>query len=228
MLLAAGRGTRLGELGRRTPKVLVEIAGRPLLAHQFDYLARQGAERVVVNAHHLAEQVLDFVGNARVPFPVDVVVERELLGTAGGLRNALPHFQPGRPIIVMNGDTLLSASLCGLLKSHLRTGAAATICAARLEDTTGKGVIELDERMRVTGFEEKPAQPRAGLASAGLYAIERDLAALIPRDVFFDFANDLFPMALDLEADLRVHELSGDFADVGTPESLAAARAGVA
>lgn len=227
MLLAAGRWTRLGELGKSRPKVLVEIGGKPLLAHQFEYLARQGVDRVVVNAHHLAEQILDFVGNTPAPFPVDVVVERELLGTAGGLRNALPYFRPERPIVVMNGDTLQSASLCRLLKAHLRTGAAATIGATWLEDTTGKGVIEVDGEMRVTGFEEKPAQPRPGLANAGLYAIERELATLIPREVFFDFAHDLFPLALDVEADLRVHELGGKFADIGTPESLAAAQAGV-
>ncbi|HET8672619.1 MAG TPA: nucleotidyltransferase family protein [Thermoleophilaceae bacterium] len=228
MLLAAGRGTRLGELGRQTPKVLVEIGGKPLLARQFEYLARQGADRVVVNAHHLAEQILDFVGNTPAPFPVDVVVERELLGTAGGLRNALPYFRPDEPVIVLNGDTLLDAPLCRLLKAHLRTGASATIGATRLEDTTGKGVIEVDGAMRVTGFEEKPVQPRPGLANAGLYAIERELATLIPRDVFFDFAHDLFPLALDIEADLRVHELGGEFADIGTPESLAAVQAAVA
>lgn len=228
MLLAAGRGTRLGELGRQKPKVLVEIGGKPLLARQFEYLARQGVDRVVVNAHHLAEQILDFVGNTPAPFPVDVVVERELLGTAGGLRNALPYFQPEQPIIVMNGDTLQTASLCRLLKTQLRTGAAATIGATWLEDTSGKGVIEVDDQMRVRRFEEKPADPRPGLANAGLYAIDRDLATLIPRDVFFDFAHDLFPLALHIEADLRVHELGGEFADIGTPESLAAAQAGVA
>jgi NDP-sugar pyrophosphorylase family protein len=228
MLLAAGRGTRLGDLGKQMPKALVEIGGKPLLARQLDFLARQGVDRVVVNAHHLAEQILDFVGNTPAPFPVDVVVERELLGTAGGLRNALPYFRPEQPIIVMNGDTLLNTSLCGLLKAHLRTGAAATIGATWLEDTTGKGVIEVDGEKRVTGFEEKPSQPRPGLASAGLYAIDRELATLIPRDVFFDFAHDLFPLALQVEAELRVHELGGEFADIGTPESLAAAQAAVA
>ena len=58
MILAAGRGTRLGALGRTTPKVLVEIGGQPLLARQLSYLAEAGVERVVVNAHHLAEQII--------------------------------------------------------------------------------------------------------------------------------------------------------------------------
>lgn len=224
MLLAAGRGTRLGDLGRQTPKVLVDIGGRPLLAHQFDYLARQGADLVVINAHHLADQVVDFVAAARPPFVVEVVVEPELLGTAGGLRNALPQLRPGEPIVVMNGDTLLDAELCPVLKTHVRTRAAATICAQRVQDTTGKGVIEADTGGGITGFEEKPAVSRPGLANAGLYVIERELATVIPRDVFFDFALDLFPLALDLEARLQVHELEGSFSDIGTPESLAAAR----
>jgi NDP-sugar pyrophosphorylase family protein len=224
MLLAAGRGTRLGALGRQTPKVLVEIGGRPLLAHQFDYLARQGANLVVINAHHLADQVVDFVATARPPFVVEVVVEQELLGTAGGLRNALPHLRPAEPIVVMNGDTLLDAELGPVLKTHVRTRAAATICAQRIKDTTGKGVIEAGADGCITGFEEKLAVSRPGLANAGLYVVDRELATVIPRDVFFDFALDLFPLALDLEAHLQVHELEGRFADIGTPTALRAAR----
>jgi NDP-sugar pyrophosphorylase family protein len=224
MLLAAGRGTRLGELGRQMPKVLVEIGGRPLLSHQLDYLESEGADLVVINAHHLADQVLDFVSGERRPFEIQVVVERELMGTAGGVRNALQCFRRGEEIAVLNGDTLIDAPLRKIVRDHRRSGAAATLCATLLADTTGKGVIEVDSEARVTGFEEKPVVPRPGLASAGLYVLERELAGLIPHGVFYDFAGDLFPLALEIDLELRVHELSGSFADVGTPESLAAAR----
>lgn len=224
MLLAAGRGTRLGELGLQTPKVLVEIGGRPLLSHQLDYLEREGAGLVVINAHHLADQVVDFVLSERRPFDLQVVVEPELMGTAGGVRNALQRFQPDQAVAVLNGDTLIDAPLRRIMREHTVSPAAGTICATLLSDTTGKGVIEVDTSHRVIGFEEKPAVPRPGLASAGLYVLERELVALIPYGVFYDFANDLFPMALELDLELRVHELAGTFADVGTPESLAAAR----
>ena len=228
MLLAAGKGTRLGELGRQTPKVLVEIGGRPLLARQLDYLAREGAGRVVINAHWLADQIVDFVDKRELPCKVEVVVEPELLGTAGGLRNALPHFECHEPIVVLNGDTLIDAPLERIVGEHIESAAEATICASWLDDCTGKGVITVDPEGCVTAFEEKPALPRPGLASAGLYVIERELAALIPHGVFADLAMDLFPLALDLDLHLRVEPLEGSFADIGTPEALDEARSEIA
>jgi NDP-sugar pyrophosphorylase family protein len=225
MLLAAGRGTRLGELGRQTPKVLVEIGGKPLLAHQIEYLAREGAELVVINAHHLSEQIIEFVESREWDCQVELAVEPELLGTAGGLRAALPYFERHMPIAVLNGDTLIDAPLHRIVDEHIQSGLAGTICATWLSDTTGKGLITVDFAGNVTGFEEKPPVPRPGLASAGLYVLDRELAALIPPGVFSDLAHDLFPLALDLELGLRVEQLVGSFSDIGTPESLDAARA---
>jgi NDP-sugar pyrophosphorylase family protein len=225
MLLAAGRGTRLGELGLQTPKVMVEIGGKPLLQHQLEYLAREGAELVVINAHHLSEQIVEFVESREWPCRVELVVEPELLGTAGGLRGALSHFERHMPIAVLNGDTLIDAPLYRIMDEHIQSGLAGTICATWLSDTTGKGIITVDFAGNVTGFEEKPPVPRPGLASAGLYVLDRELAALIPPGVFCDLAHDLFPLALDLELGLRVEQLVGSFSDIGTPESLEAARA---
>jgi len=225
MLLAAGRGTRLGELGQQMPKVLVEIGGKSLLQHQLEYLGREGAELVVINAHHLSEQIVEFVDSREWPCRVEVVVEPELLGTAGGLRGALAHFERHMPIAVLNGDTLIDAPLYRIMDEHIQSGLGGTICATWLSDTTGKGLITVDFAGNVTGFEEKPPVPRPGLASAGLYVLDRELAALIPPGVFCDLAHDLFPLALDLELGLRVEQLVGSFSDIGTPESLEAARA---
>ena len=74
MILAAGRGTRLGSLGLSVPKVLVDIGGQPLLARNLDFLARQGVQRVVINVHHLAELVDAFV--ERYTGPLEIVVRR--------------------------------------------------------------------------------------------------------------------------------------------------------
>src|ERR1035441_6413429 len=103
MLLGAGRGTRLGALGLTVPKILVDVGGEPLLARQLRYLAREGAERVVVNAHHLADQVEAFAAQHTGPPELVVVREDELLGTAGGVRNALPELGT-EPFVVLYGD----------------------------------------------------------------------------------------------------------------------------
>src|SRR2546421_11150208 len=102
MVLAAGRGTRLGTLGRRIAQVLVDVGGEPLLARQLRYLAREDATRVVVNAHHLAEQIQAFVAAYEGSLELVYVYEQRLLGTAGGVRNALSLLGT-EPFVVLYG-----------------------------------------------------------------------------------------------------------------------------
>ncbi len=224
MMLAAGRGTRLGELGTRLPKALVEIDGRPLLARQLDYLASEGVEHVVVNAHHLAQQIVAFVaGRDGRPY-VEVALEPELLGTAGGTRAALSRFDPGAPIIVVYADTILDAPIRQIVAAHLKAGAEATICANWLEDTHGKGVLDVDADDRIVGFVEKPADARPGLSNAGVYVLEPSFVELAPEGAFCDFGHDVFPRALAAGRHLQVHRLDALAHDIGTPDALARAQ----
>lgn len=224
MMLAAGRGSRLGELGRRLPKALVEIEGRPLLARQLDYLAAEGVERVVVNAHHLAEQIVQFVAGRGGSPNVEVAVEPELLGTAGGTRAALSRFDPGAPILVVYADTILDAPIGEIVGAHVESGADATICANWLEDTHGKGVLDVDAEGRIVGFVEKPADARPGLSNAGVYVLEPSFVELSPDGAFSDFGHDVFPQALAAGRHLRVHRLDALAHDIGTPDALARAQ----
>src|SRR3954471_19880334 len=114
MILAAGRGTRLGPLGLTVPKILVEIGGEPLLARQLRYLEREGAQRVVLNAHHLADQIADFVNGYPGPLELVLLVEPKLLGTARGVGNALPYLGDGA-FLVLYGDVLVDEPLAPLI-----------------------------------------------------------------------------------------------------------------
>jgi mannose-1-phosphate guanylyltransferase len=224
MILAAGRGTRLGEMGRKLPKALVEIGGRPLLDWQLERLAGQGVQRAVINAHHLGEQIVEFIARRSYPIAVEIVVEPELLGTAGGVRAALDRFEPDAPIVVVNADTLVDVDFDAMLAGHRRSGAIGTICVNWLEDTRGKGLVQVDDEGMITGFVEKPASGPPGLASAGVYALDHKLLELIPQGRFFDLALDLFPRALSAGLPLGVHRLECLAHDIGTPEALAHAQ----
>lgn len=225
MILAAGRGTRLGELGTRIPKALVDVGGQPLLARQLTYLAACGVERVVVNAHHLAEQIIAFVADESHPVNVEVSLEPELLGTAGGVRAVLERFDEGSPIIILHADTIVNASLEELVAGHVAANADATIAVNWLEDTRGKGVVEVDHDGTIVAFVEKPTQPRPGLANAGVYVLERGVVELVPEHTFYDFALDVFPQALATgRYVLRAQTLDTLAHDIGTPVALALAQ----
>lgn len=221
MVLGAGRGTRLAGLGLGVPKILVPINGEPLLSRQLRYLAGEGARRVVVNAHHLAGQVERFAVAHRPPPELVVVCEPELLGTAGGVRNALAHFGP-EPIVVLYGDVLTDARLERLLAAHADAGAQATLAVYESEDTRDKGTVTVDREDRVTRFVEKAdGQPGPALINAGIYAVQPAfMAGAVQAGAFADFGRDVFPAALDAGDLLRVHRLEMPVLDIGTPASL--------
>ena len=232
MILAAGRGTRLGELGRQRPKVLLEIAGQPLLDRHIQDLARAGADAVVVNAHHLAEQVAAHVDAGDWPTPVTVIMEPDLLGTAGGVRNALPLLGD-EPIVVIYGDVISDVDLPALVAAHAESGADATLVVHPADDAHGKGIVLVDEDDRITGFAEKPGPdevvdvPRPFLINSGIYVVDPALVGeFTPPTGECDFGHEVFPAALAAGRHLRVQRIGIAVTDIGTPEALAAAQAG--
>ena len=100
MILAAGRGERLRPLTDTVPKPLIPVAGRSLLERSMDRLIAHGVTNIVVNVHHLGQQIADRLkGRARI------VHEERLLETGGSVKNALPLLGDG-PFFVLNGDGL--------------------------------------------------------------------------------------------------------------------------
>ncbi len=222
MILAAGRGTRLGTIGEETPKILLEIGGEPLLSRHLRYLEREGVRRVVLNAHHLADQVQRVVDAYRGPIELTVLVEPTLLGTAGAVRNALPQLGPG-PFIVLYGDVLIEEPLAPLVDAHRRADATATLTVYNSTATAGKGVVEVDSAGRVLRFAEK-RHDGPGLVNAGLYVLERRLVAALPAGIPLDFGHHVLPAAVAQDEIVFTYRLSDEVIDIGTPEALSRAR----
>jgi NDP-sugar pyrophosphorylase family protein len=227
MILGAGRGTRLATMGLTVPKVLVDVGQRPLLERQIDYLSTHGVERVVVNAHHLAEAVEAFARQYTGPVDLTVVTEPRLLGTAGGVRNALPALGD-EPFFVLYGDVLVDQPLTEIAETHGSRGAAATVTVYQTNDIEGKGTVVTDEDGWVLAFAEKdPDAPTPALVNAGLYVLDPGFVARLPHGRELDFGRDVFPTALDEGARIFAYLLDKAVIDVGTPEGLAAGEARV-
>lgn len=103
MVLAAGLGKRLRPLTLTTPKPLLPVAGKPIIAHVLERLHQHGVSRVVVNTHYLADQLEDYL-RAVPDLDITISHEPELLETGGGVLNVLPYFE-GRPFFAINADT---------------------------------------------------------------------------------------------------------------------------
>jgi NDP-sugar pyrophosphorylase family protein len=223
MILAAGRGTRLAKLGLSVPKILVDVGGVPLLVRQLHYLEREGVTRVVINAHHLAGQIVAFARTYRGPLELKVMVERELLGTAGGVRNALDLLGEA-PFLTLYGDVIVDAPVTPILSAHSAWGASATLTTYSSEELVGKGVLEVDNAGRVTRFVEKERRRGTGLVNAGLYVLEPGFIAQLETGVELDFGHDVLPTAIERGERVFAYELRSPVIDIGTPAALAEAR----
>lgn len=129
MLFAAGMGTRLKPLTDTMPKALVPIAGQALLWHVLMKLKKAGFDRIVINVHHFAQQIIDYL-HANRNFGLDIRIsdEREqLLETGGGLKKALPLFAPEYPILIHNVDILSNVDLPAFYCDAVESGADALL-----------------------------------------------------------------------------------------------------
>ena len=116
MIFAAGLGTRLKPLTDTMPKALVRVGGQPLLWYVIMKLKAAGYERIVVNVHHFAQQIIDYL-QANNNFGLDIRISDEtcgLLETGGGIKKALPLFDPSEPILIHNVDILSNLDLTAL------------------------------------------------------------------------------------------------------------------
>ncbi len=149
MILAAGYGTRLRPLSDVRPKPLCPVWGEPLVERWIRQADREGFERVVINAHHMPQMLLEYVQKQKRSIPVHVIVEKQILGTGGGVRHAL-DLLGDEPFVVVNGDVAADVSLRRLREQHEIQGAPVTMLLCR----TGRfdSVIVNSSRSRVLGF----------------------------------------------------------------------------
>lgn len=220
MVLCAGLGTRLRPLTDVVPKPLVPIAGVPLVVRTLRQLRDAGIERVVVNVHHLGDRIRAALGAGQgLGLAIEYRVEApEILGTGGGVRNALDFFGD-EPFLLVNGDVVIEADFAALGAAHEASGAAATMLvrAVSAEDAARWGAVEVD----VHGWVRRllgDGVPRADLAPTmftGVHAIDpRRVGALLPAQgcIVRSAYRALVPRG---EVHAVRHE--GRFFDVGTP-----------
>ncbi len=149
---SAGLGTRLYPLTKNTPKALAKIGGKPLLEHQLLKLKKNGVEKVVVNVHHFAEQIISFLEEHQ-NFGLDIRIsdEREaLLNTGGGLKKALSLFTEKRPVLVHNVDVFSDLEICSLLNYHQEKEALATLV---VRERNSSRYLLFDEQKQLCGWE---------------------------------------------------------------------------
>lgn len=221
MILAAGLGTRMRPLTETRPKALVEVLGRPLIDFGLRTLAAAGLSEVIVNQHHLGDQVRAYVGNgSRWGLRVEYSPEDPLQGSGGAIRQARPLLGD-TTIVALNADTLAGVELGPLIDEHRRRGAAATMVLRRDPEVGRYGAIHIRADGRIQKFLEHAAAEQMAPTEAYMFTGVQILEPLV-----FDFMIDgpfsitevTYPRMLAAAVPLFGTVFEGPWLTVGTPE----------
>jgi N-acetyl-alpha-D-muramate 1-phosphate uridylyltransferase len=209
-VLAGGLGTRLGALGRTTPKALIEVAGRPFALWQLELLRAHGAQRVVMCVGHHGERIEAEIG---APFGLDVRYVHdppELSGTAGALRGALDHL--GDRFLVLYGDTYLRIDYADVDRAAGGRRGLMTVLRNEGRWDTSNAVFDGE---RVVRYDKRSPTPGMEWIDYGLGALRAD-ALDLPGDDLADVYR-----ALAQRGGLYGYVATERFYEIGTPGSLA-------
>jgi mannose-1-phosphate guanylyltransferase len=225
LLLAAGFGTRLRPLTDNLPKCLVPINGQPLLGIWLARLGAAGCGPFLVNTHYRAEQVAAYVEAGSYRALVMLAHEPVLRGTARTLLDHLDFFGDEDGLLI-HADNYCLADFKDFIAAHRRRppGCLMSMMTFRSENPSACGIVTLDERNVVVGFEEKPSRPTGNLANGAVYILSARLLDQLRRSVpdVTDFSTHVLPGLLGR---IYAHETSAALIDVGTPPAYARANA---
>lgn len=232
MIFAAGLGTRLRPLTDDRPKALVEVEGRTLLEHTILRLKDAGFARIVVNVHHFADQIIDFL-KAHDHFGLDIRVSDErnqLLDTGGGVKAALPLIAGDEPLLIHNVDIVSTIDLLALYSSHIGQQERTAATLAINQRKTSRYLM-FDDALDLSGWTnistgEVKGKMGEKYAFAGIHVIDPTLLPALmaqPEDSF-----PIVPFYLSVCGQMRLHGqdvTAYKWEDCGKVESLAHAAA---
>ncbi len=228
MVFAAGLGTRLRPLTDNTPKALVEVGGVSLLEHNIRNLIEFGCSRIVVNVHHFAEQIIQFLREHRFDTEIVISDERnELLDTGGGLKKAESLFSGKYPILIHNVDVLSTLDLKHFYAYHCQQGAIATVAVSR---RTSSRYFLFDDQYRLVGWQnqlthetqwaaQKPIQHTQLLAFSGIHVVNPEFLKELPPVKKYSIISEYLRIAQEYPILAYPHHAE-QWMDVGKPETL--------
>lgn len=223
MILAAGHGTRLRPFTDGIPKCMLPIGGKPILERNIEWLRKYDVNEIIINLNYLPHTVTEYFGDgSKWGTKITYSLEKEILGTAGGVRNAAWFFDC--QFILWYGDNLSHCDLDRLRQFHRAKGGVASIALYHRDDVSQSGIVDVDAEDRIVRFLEKPEADRdfSHWVNAGIYVLEPAVLDFIQAEGTPDFGRDVFPAMIERGDPLYGYRMSDDEGLwwVDTPQDL--------
>jgi len=214
VILAGGKGTRLQGLLQELPKPMIDINGKPLLAHLIEHSRKQGFNNYLLKTNYLSEKIENyFKDGKKLNVNIDYFIEDQPLGTAGGLKFLAKE---KLPVIILYGDVYINFNLEKLLQYHIQINSQATLVVHKSNHPEDSDVVVLDDKLRVVDMIHKPGNKDYGnITNAAIYVLNSECFSEI-EDSFCDFGKDILPKLIKLK--YRVYGYKSDeyMKDIGT------------
>ncbi|HEU5402805.1 MAG TPA: nucleotidyltransferase family protein [Terriglobales bacterium] len=225
MVLAAGLGTRLRPLTNERPKALVEVAGKTLLEITLARLREFGIREVIVNAHHFAEMLVEYLkAHDNLGMHIEVSREEVLLDTGGGLKKAASFFMNSdEPFVVHNVDVLSTIDLGRMAEAHRTSGALATLA---VQDRKTSRHLLFDDDLQLCGRRARQdqivrtASRLSALAFSGIHVVSPRIFSLMKEDGVFSIIDVYLRLAGDGEKITAFRADDYYWRDLGKQENI--------
>jgi mannose-1-phosphate guanylyltransferase/phosphomannomutase len=216
VIMAGGFGTRLRPLTCNTPKPMVPLMNKPMMAHIVALLRAHGITDLLASLYYQPEVISSHFGDGSASGVTMRYVRADAdYGTAGSVRNGT-HGMHER-ILVISGDVLTDFDLTAALRFHEGKKAKATIVLTRAKNPLQFGVVITADDGKITRFLEKPSwgEVFSDTINTGIYILEPEVLELVPYREEYDFSKDLFPLLLRQDAGLYGYIAEGYWRDIG-------------
>jgi len=238
IVFAAGLGTRLKPFTLEHPKALAEVQGRPMLQRVIERLRDADVKDIVVNVHHFAQQIVDFI-TVNSGFGCNISISDEtdmLLDTGGGIANAAPLLDGDGPFIAYNADILSDFDIDAMIEAHRQSGADVTLLTSHRQSSRQ---LYLDSANRLCGWQNlttgecrpasfSPDNDAAPMSFNGVHIIEPRVLSLLSEKASANPVFSITPFYIDNvnKLDIRSYCPAGRYQwhDIGRNETLERAR----
>jgi NDP-sugar pyrophosphorylase family protein/tRNA A-37 threonylcarbamoyl transferase component Bud32 len=209
-ILAAGLGTRLDPYTQKIPKPLFTLASKPIIAYAIDALVNAGCSDIIINSHHLHDQIRAFADAYPANARITVLHEPQILDTGGGIANAKPYLSDA-PFFVVNADVISTIDLANVYRHHLSSGKLATLV---LHDCKRFNKVGTDDDGCITGFNKTSD----ALAFTGIQVLSPDIFDYFPAADSFS-SIDVYTVLCAQKQVGSIIDKTLFWSDIGTPDT---------
>ncbi len=215
LILAAGRGTRLGPLTNTIPKPLLPIKDKPFLEYLINFLKNKGTKKIVIAIGYRGQKIKKyFTTGKRQGVAIQYSAEngRYLSGTGGAVKKAKNKLK-NDDFLVLNGDSFVDVDIKKIYDFHKKNKSLVTMVAVQLKNVERYGSLSISAKNKLLAFKEK-GKKGAGFINGGIYVFNNKIFKYFPQTRFVSLEKDIFPRILN---QITIYKSHGYFIDIGLP-----------